>query len=178
VAGAVELGKDLDHGGGGPGRLDTAVVVLVEAARGGLLLVFDKEDLMDDRGGILHGKGLERVGDRAGDEVCMGGLALDDDAEGDDAGGGLEFEDGPHGDRDLKGPGDADEIHAGLRQVVAQLVDDVVHQGVGKALVVLRGNDRDAVALGADDPRLRWEGGGHGGRYGGRAEACQSGELE
>lgn len=65
---------------------------------------------MDDGSEVIEGELHEGIGHGAGDEICVGGAATDDDAEGDDA-VGLVFEEGRFdGDRDFKSAWDADEI--------------------------------------------------------------------
>ena len=92
----------------------------------------------------------------------MIGLTLDDHAESDDAGRGLQFDDGAHRDRDFKCARDPDEVHPGLGKVVSQFVDDEVDEGIGIALVVFGRDDGHAVARGAEDPGFSWEGSRHG----------------
>ena len=69
---------------GGARGLDAAVVLRVEATHPRLLLVLAGEHLVDDRDARGERDLLEGIGDGAGDEFGVVGLALEDDAQRDD----------------------------------------------------------------------------------------------
>jgi len=161
MLGAVEFGEDFDHGSGGAGCFAAAIEVIGEASAVGLLLVVEEEDFVDDGGGEFKGEVLQGLGDGSRDEVGVGGLAADEHSEGDDAPGLFEFEDRLGGDGDFEGPGDADEVDAGLGEVGAQFLDGAIDHGVRVAFVEFGRDDGQFGAPVREDARFRRESRGH-----------------
>jgi len=98
-----------DESEGGLGGFTAAVEFFAHAAGAGLGFGFDGEDFVEDGDVGFEGDAHEGVGDGAEDFAGVEGLALPDDAEGDD--GGVAFGAGEALDLegDFVGAGDAND---------------------------------------------------------------------